>query len=103
MEFTKSFPPVDALMNQVMNIDYQKLFKNSKTFVLTVAAIVYVIATLIAEKWQEYDCTERLQLFVIRITELAKAFAVWVMNVFVPECKSFYDDCRSFYNVLRTV
>ena len=52
MQLTKSFPPADALIDQIRQVDYQKLFNNSKTFVLTVAAIVYVAATLIWEKLQ---------------------------------------------------
>jgi hypothetical protein len=40
---------------------------------------------------------------VLRVIELAKTFYAWVMNVFVPNVKSFYDDCRSVYNFLRTV
>jgi len=52
MELTKSFPPADALVEMIQEIDYKKLFKNSKTFVLTAAAIVYVIATLIWGKLQ---------------------------------------------------
>ena len=52
MELTKSFPPADALVKVFQEIDYQKLYKNSKTFVLTVAAIVYVVANIIWEKLQ---------------------------------------------------
>ena len=52
MELTKSFPPADALVETLMEIDYKKLFKTSKTFVLTAAAIVFVVATLIWEKLQ---------------------------------------------------
>jgi lipoprotein signal peptidase len=52
MELTKSFPPADALIENLLQIDYQKLYKNSKTFVLTVAAIVYVISNIIWEKLQ---------------------------------------------------
>ena len=51
MGLTKSFPPADALVETLMGIDYKKLLKNSKTFVLTAAAIVYVV-TLIWEKIQ---------------------------------------------------
>jgi hypothetical protein len=52
MELTKSFPPADDLIQNLLEVDYQKLYQTSKTFVLTVAAIVFVIATLIWEKVQ---------------------------------------------------
>ena len=52
MELTKSFPPADDLVMQLQQIDYKKLYRHSKTFVLTAAAIVYVVATLLWEKLQ---------------------------------------------------
>jgi hypothetical protein len=52
MELTKSFPPVDALIETLQRVDYQKLYQTSKTFVYTVAAIIFVIATLLWEKLQ---------------------------------------------------
>ena len=52
MELTKSFPPADDLVTQLQQVDYQKLYKTSKTFVLTVAAIVFVVATILWEKLQ---------------------------------------------------
>ena len=103
MNLTKSFPPTDDLIAYLAEIDYKKHLNNFMDVVVTVCAIVAAIATVIAQKWQQYDCTERLQLFVLRSIELAKTFYAWVTTVFVPFVKSFYDDCRSIYNVLRTV
>jgi len=52
MDLTKSFPPADALIEIFQQVDYQKLYQDSKTFVLTAAAIVYVVATILWEKVQ---------------------------------------------------
>ena len=52
MELIKSFPPADALIETFQQIDYKKLSQDLKSFVLTAAAIVYVVATLIWEKIQ---------------------------------------------------
>ncbi len=103
MELTKSFPPADALIETLQEIDYRKHYNNFMDVVVTVCAFIAAVATVIRDKWQQYDCTERLQLFVLRVIELAKTFYAWVMNVFVPNVKPFYDDCRSVYNFLRTV
>lgn len=52
MNLTKSFPPADALIEILQEVDYQKLYQDVKSFVLTAAAIVAVIATLLWEKIQ---------------------------------------------------
>jgi hypothetical protein len=103
LNFTAAFPPAEKLTETLMNIDYKKHFHSFMDAVVIFCAFVAAMATLIAQKWQEYDCTERLQLFVLNVIQKAKTFYAWVMNVFVPFVKSFYDDCRSVYNVLRTI
>jgi hypothetical protein len=103
LEFTSAFPPAHKLTETLMNIDYKKHLNSFLDAVVILCAFVAAVATVIRDKWQEHDCTERLQLFVLRVVELAKTFYAWVMNVFVPNVKSFYDDCRSIYNFVRTV
>jgi len=103
MEFTKAFPPADALIETMLEIDYKKHYNAFMDAVVIACAFIAAIATVIRDNWVKYDCTERLQLFVLRCIELAKIFSAWVMNVFVPSVQSFYDDCRSVYNFVRTV
>ena len=52
MILTKSFPPADDLFVKLQEVDYQKLFNTSKSFVITAAAFVAVIATILWEKLQ---------------------------------------------------
>ena len=52
MNLTKSFPPADALVDIFQQVDYQKLFKDSVSFVITTAAFVAAIATILWEKIQ---------------------------------------------------
>ena len=52
MELTKSFPPADDLFVQLQQVDYQKLYHNSKSFVITVAAFVAAVSTILWEKIQ---------------------------------------------------
>jgi hypothetical protein len=52
MNLTKSFPPADDLFVQLQQVDYQKLYQDLKSFVITVAAFVAAIATILWEKLQ---------------------------------------------------
>ena len=52
MQLTKSFPPADALIDILQEVDYTKLYQDVRSFVLTVAAVIYVVATILWEKIQ---------------------------------------------------
>jgi hypothetical protein len=52
MNLTKSFPPADALIDILQEVDYAKLYQDVRSFVLTVAAVIYVVATILWEKIQ---------------------------------------------------
>jgi hypothetical protein len=52
MNLTKSFPPADDLLVQLQQVDYQKLYADMRSFVLTVAAFVAVVATILWNKIQ---------------------------------------------------
>jgi len=52
MQLTKSFPPADDLVVKLQEVDYQKLYQDSKSFVFTVAAFIAAISTIIWEKVQ---------------------------------------------------
>ena len=52
MNLSKSFPPADDLFVQLQQVDYQKLYANLRSFVLTVAAVIYVVSTILWEKIQ---------------------------------------------------
>ena len=94
MELTKSFPPVDAFVEMMTEIDYKKHYNTFMDSVQIFCAFVTAVAIIVAEKWQEHNMTERTQLFVLRVIDGAKTFYAWVINVFVPECKEFYKDVR---------
>lgn len=103
MELTKSFPPADAFVEMMTEIDYKKHFNTFMDGVENLCLIVAAIATVIAQKWQEHDMTERTQLFVLHVIDGIKTFYAWVKNVFVPEFKAFIEDCRAVYNYVRTI
>ena len=52
MNLTKSFPPADALIETFQQVDYQKLYQDVSSFVITTVAFVAAIATILWEKIQ---------------------------------------------------
>ena len=52
MQLTKSFPPADALIDQLQQIDYRKLLNDYMDVVVNVCAFVAAISTLLWEKLQ---------------------------------------------------
>jgi len=52
MQLTKSFPPADDLLVKMQEVDYQELYQEFKGFVITAAAFVAAIATVLWEKIQ---------------------------------------------------
>ena len=103
MELTKSFPPVDAFVEMMTEVDYKKHLNTFMDGVENLCLIIAAVAVIVAEKWQQHNMTERTQLFVLRVIDGAKTFYAWVMNVFVPEFKALIEDIRAVYNYVRTV
>ena len=97
MELTKSFPPVDAFVEMMTEVDYKKHLNTFMDGVENLCLIIAAVAVIVAEKWQQHNMTERTQLFVLRVIDGAKTFYAWVKNVFVPECQAFYEDCQVAY------
>jgi len=103
MELTKSFPPVDAFVEMMTEVDYKKHLNTFMDGVEIFCAFVAAVAIIVAEKWQEHNMTERTQLFVLRVIEGAKTFWAWINTVFVPECKAFYKDVRKIMIIAGVV
>lgn len=103
MQLTKSFPPADDLISELMKIDYQKHFHTFMDAVETACIFVAALYTVLRNKWVEHDCTERLQLFVMNVINKGKSFRVWCNEVLIPESQSLYQDLRKVYAYLKTV
>jgi hypothetical protein len=103
MELTKSFPPADDLLTKLQEIDYRKHFHNFMNAVEVFCLYVAAIAVVLYTKWQENDCTERLQLAFIRFINFCKVAYNWLREVAIPETKAMGADLRAVYNKLRTI
>lgn len=103
MQLTKSFPPADDLISELVKIDYQKHFHTFMNAVETVCIFVAALYTVLRDKWIEHDCTERLHLFVLNVINKGKSFRLWCDEVLIPESQSLYQDLRKVYAYLKTV
>lgn len=101
METSKSFPPADALVAYLRQVDYQKLYNQFVSFVVVAAAFVAAVYAVLRTKWVEYDCTERCQIAALYVKETAIKLYNWVREVFVPFMIETANDVRSFYNIVR--
>jgi hypothetical protein len=81
LSFTEAFPPAHKLTETLMGIDYKKHLNTYMDAVLNVCAFIAVIATLISEKWQQHNVTERLQIVALNAY-------TWTRNVAVPFVKN---------------
>lgn len=52
MEFTKAFPPADALVEMIQSIDYKKHFNQYMDAVQIACAFIAVVSTILWEKLQ---------------------------------------------------
>lgn len=84
----QTFATTINFIDDVMEYDYKKSYETMISYVVTAAAFVAAIATVVYRKWMEYDCTERLQLFAIDFYVGMKTTFLWVKNVAIPFVKS---------------
>ncbi len=102
MELTKSFPPADDLIETLQGIDYKKHLNNFMDFVVTVCVIVAAVATVIRDKWQHYDCTERLQLAALQVKDFTMNVTVPVIQNAVIATYSAGQQVRYFYDLISS-
>jgi hypothetical protein len=81
VSFTEAFPPAHKLTETLVNIDYKKHLNTYMDAIMNLCAFIAVIATLIADKWQQHDMTERVQIFALNVY-------TWTRNVAVPAVKN---------------
>lgn len=98
---TQSFPPVDAAVAYLKQVDYRKLYHQFIDAVVIVCAFVAAVYTVAKEKWVEYDCTLRVKLGAIAVKETAIKIYNWTIEIAIPFLIELYNEIRSFYNVMR--
>lgn len=102
LDFTSAFPPAASLIETVIDIDYRKHLNSFMDGVETVCIFVAAVFIVLRQKWQENDCTERLQLASLTVRE-------WAVNAAAPAIKNAtvatYQagvNVRSFYELISS-
>lgn len=94
---TKSFPPANALLEALSEVQYRELFHKFMDAIVTVVAFVAAVATVITQKWQQHDGTERTKAAVKTALEATQNAVEWVRNVAIPEARTLLEEGQSAY------
>jgi hypothetical protein len=81
LSFTEAFPPAHKMTETLMTIDYKKLYNQFMNAITNLCAIVAAIATVIYDKWNQYNMTERVQLWALTAY-------TWTREIAVPYVKN---------------
>ena len=98
-----AFPPANAFLSFMKKIDYKKHYNQFMDAIVTLCAFVAAVYTVSCEKWEQYNVTERLQLFVLFVKEKSIIVSDWLCDDFSPFVVDTYNEVRSVYNIVRTV
>lgn len=109
LDFTYGFPPAYALTKSVVNVNYRKHFHNCMDVIENVIVFLIAVGIVLRQKWNEYDCTERVQLFALQVKEFSLTSYQWVRNVGIPNFKNAVGAThnagvrtRYFYNLITS-
>ncbi len=81
LNFTAAFPPAHKMTETLMAIDYKKHLNSFMDAITNLCAIVAAIATVIYDKWNQYNMTERVQLWALTAY-------TWTREIAVPAVKN---------------
>ena len=98
-----AFPPANAFVSSMKKIDYKKHYNQFMDAVVIFCAFVAAVYTVSRKKWEQYNVTERLQLFVLFVKEKSIIVSDWLCDDFSPFVVDTYNELRSIYNIMRTV
>lgn len=109
MQTAKAFPPADALIETIMTIDYKKHLNTFMDAVVIVCAFVAAIASVTAQKWVEYDMTDRCLIALLNVKEFILKAYTWSREIGIPAVKKFSGqvyqagvNVRQFYDMINS-
>ena len=92
---TLGFPPVDAAVYQLSKIEYKKHLQTFAHVVITIAAYVAAVYTVLATKYQEHNMNKKLQQAWQNLVLGAMISYDWIRYTLVPELKALYVDLKT--------
>lgn len=96
MQLTQSFPPADALIQQLTKIEYKKHLDNLITVALTIAAVSYVLWQMFA-KWYQNGGKDLTIQYLQKIWQILTVCYVWVLAEGIPNLKNLKDQTVKIY------
>ena len=96
MQLTQSFPPADALIQQLTQIEYKKHLKTLKTIVLTIAAVLYVLAERFVQ-WYQDGGKERIIQTAKQVWNFLQLCYIWILAEGIPALKDLKDQTVKIY------
>lgn len=84
LDFTYDFPLIYDFSKNVIGFDYRKALNNFMSGVENVIVFLIAVGVVLRQKWMEYDCTERVQLFALQVKEFVVIAYTWMREVGAP-------------------
>jgi hypothetical protein len=95
---TLGFPPVDAAVYQLSKIEYKKHLQTFLHAVITIAAFVAAVYTVLATKYKEHDGNQKLMNTWNNFVLGCIVAYTWVRYTLVPELRALYSEIISLKN-----
>lgn len=95
---TKSFPPVNALMDALSKIQYRDLYHKFMDAIVTLVAFVAAVATVIAQKWKQHNGAERTKAAAQAAMEAVSKAVEWARSEALPEARTLWQESKSAYS-----
>ena len=92
---TLGFPPVDAAVYQLSKIEYKKHLQTFAHVVITIAAYVAAVYTVLATKYQEHDGNQKLKNTWNNFVLGCIIAYTWIRYTLVPELRALYADLKA--------
>ena len=84
MNFSQSFPPVDALISFLRGVNYRKHYNSFMDSVENLCIIVAAVYIILAHQWREHKVTEKLQIISAFVVVALAIVAAFVMETVWP-------------------
>lgn len=96
MQLFNSFPPADAAVEYLKNVDYKKHAHNLLIGILFVAAFVYVLSQKIRQWWQNGGKESTIQ-SLQKVRNILQVCYSWIVNQAIPEVKNAHQEIQNSY------
>jgi len=94
--FAQSFPPADDLIAQLSKVEYKKHLQQFVTVILTIAAVVYVLAQKFIEWYQNGGKDATVQV-ITKVWNFLQVCYTWMRDQGYPALINFAQSVKETY------